>query len=122
MSSSSFPDPTRRALLGGALFGGAGLGLAQIALADLLQDGRWRPSISPSTPYAARLPHHRARAKRVLQIYCTGAVSHVDTWDYKPELLKRSGEPMPGAEGLITFQGENGNLQRSPWAFRPRGE
>ena len=115
MSSSSSPRPTRRALLGGA-----GLGLAQVALADLLQDS-WRPRISPAAPYAARLPHHRARAKRVLQIYCTGAVSHVDTWDHKPELIKRSGEPMPGAEGLITFQGENGNLQRSPWTFRPRG-
>ena len=71
---------------------------------------------------APRPPHFPGRAKRVLHIFCTGAVSHLDTWDYKPELLKRHGQPMPGSEKLITFQGENGNLARSPWAFRPRGE
>ena len=58
----------------------------------------------------------------MLHIFCTGAVSHLDTWDYKPELIKRHGQPMPGVEKLITFQGENGNLARSPWTFRPRGE
>jgi hypothetical protein len=49
-------------------------------------------------------------------------VSHLDTWDYKPELEKRHGMPLPGVEKLVTFQGENGNLARSPWTFRPRGE
>ncbi|QEH38605.1 hypothetical protein OJF2_72090 [Aquisphaera giovannonii] len=63
-----------------------------------------------------------ARAKRVLHIFCTGAVSHLDTFDYKPELIRRHGQPMPGSSNLITFQGENGALNRSPWAFRPRGE
>jgi hypothetical protein len=36
------------------------------------------------------------RVKRVLQIVCPGAASHIDLWDYKPELFKRSGEEMPG--------------------------
>jgi hypothetical protein len=49
-------------------------------------------------------------------------VSQLDTFDYKPELLKRHGEPLPGAEGLITFQGQQGNLNRSPWEFRPYGK
>jgi hypothetical protein len=57
----------------------------------------------------------------VVHIFCTGAVSHVDTWDYKPELIKRHGRPMPGGDALITFQGENGSLAKSPWEFRPRG-
>ena len=57
-----------------------------------------------------------------LHIFCTGAVSHLDTWDYKPELWKRNGQPMPGVEKLITFQGENGNLAQSPWKFKPRGQ
>ena len=68
------------------------------------------------------VPHHPAKAKRVVHIFCTGAVSHLDTWDYKPELIKRHGEPLPGGEKLRTFQGENGNLARSPWTFKPRGE
>ena len=98
------------------------MGLAQVALAKLLEEPGWRPDISGSAPYASRIPHHSPRAKRVLQIFCTGAISHVDTFDYKPELLRRSGEPLPGADDLITFQGENGALTRSPWTFRPRGE
>jgi hypothetical protein len=58
----------------------------------------------------------------VIVIFCSGAVSHVDTWDYKPELERRHGEPLPGEESLVTFQGENGALARSPYRFRPRGE
>ena len=65
---------------------------------------RWRP----------KPPHFPGRAKRVLHIFCTGAVSHLDTWDYKPALIKRHGQPMPGVEKLITFQGENGNLRAAP--------
>jgi len=70
----------------------------------------------------AKLPHFQPKAKRVLHIFCSGAVSHLDTWDYKPELIKRHGQPMPTTVKLITFQGENGNLTRSPWEFRPRGQ
>ena len=73
-------------------------------------------------PLAPRPPHFPAKARRVLHIFCTGAVSHLDTWDYKPALWKRDGQPMPGVEKLITFQGENGNLARSPWTFRQRGQ
>src|SRR5690606_23885723 len=44
------------------------------------------------------------------------------TFDFKPELIRRHGQPMPGAESLVTFQGGQGNLTRSPWEFKPRGE
>ncbi len=103
-------------------------GLGGIALAHLL--GREqasaktpiRPNIQPANPNAPRLPHFEARAKRVLMIFCSGAVSQIDTFDYKPELIKRHGQPMPGAEGLVTFQGQQGNLTKSPWEFRPKGQ
>ncbi|MDG2123908.1 MAG: DUF1501 domain-containing protein, partial [Verrucomicrobiales bacterium] len=81
-----------------------------------------RPEIDPASPYAPRTPHFAARATQVLQIFCSGAISQVDTFDYKPELVKRHGQPMPGGDGLITFQGEQGNLTKSPWEFRPRGQ
>ena len=55
-------------------------------------------------------------------IFCSGACSHLDTWDYKPELIKRHGQPMPGNNKLITFQGEQGNLTKSPFEFKPRGQ
>ncbi|MEO6740484.1 MAG: DUF1501 domain-containing protein, partial [Chthoniobacteraceae bacterium] len=103
-------------------------GLGGIALAHLLGRERAlgalpiRPVINPANPNAPRPTHFPARAKRVLMIFCSGAVSQVDTFDFKPELIKRHDQPMPGAEGLVTFQGQQGNLQKSPWEFRPRGQ
>ena len=110
-----------------------GGGLCSLALAQLRgqQDpqpasvaGRppIRPSIDPGHPYASRAPHFPPRAKNVIVIFCSGAVSHLDTFDYKPELIRRHGQPLPGSEHLITFQGEQGALTRSPWQFRPRGQ
>jgi hypothetical protein len=108
-----------------------GTGLSSIALAALLHEQRLlggeqpiRPLIDPARPYAARSPHFPAKAKRVLMIFCSGALSHVDTFDYKPELVKRHDTPMPTASGekLITFQGEQGNLIKPLWEFKPRGE
>ena len=49
-------------------------------------------SIDASNPYASRKSHFDARAKQVLVIYCPGAVSHVDTFDYKPKLRGMEGK------------------------------
>src|SRR5262245_38851448 len=105
----------------------AGSGLGGIALLHLLAEQARaarpiRPAIRPESPLAAREPHFAARAKRVLHIFCSGACSHLDTFDHKPELIKRHGQPMPGSKELVTFQGANGNLARSPYTFRPRGQ
>ncbi|MBG88911.1 MAG: sulfatase [Verrucomicrobiales bacterium] len=103
-------------------------GLSGIALASLLQESGLlgaspiRPKIDSGQPFAPRDTHFSGRAKNVLVIFCSGACSHVDTFEFKPELLKRHGQPMPGAEGLKTFQGDQGNLTRSPWEFHPRGQ
>ncbi len=112
-------------------------GLSGIALSSILHsqsllaadDGSrslggapWEPIIDPSRPFADRPPHTPAKAKRVLVIFCSGACSHLDTFDYKPALIQRHGQPLPGAESLVTFQGQQGNLTKSPWQFRPRGE
>ena len=111
-----------------SFLGHTATGLGGIALTHLLGRERAsaatpiRPNIQPANPNAPRAPHFQARAKRVLMIFCSGAVSQVDTFDYKPELIKRHGQPMPGAEGLVTFQGQQGNLTKSPWEFRPRGQ
>lgn len=105
-------------------------GLASIALLDLLsRQGKLRgdeltpivPRVDPAHPLAARPAHHAVKAKQVLVIFCSGAISHIDTWDYKPELIRRNGQPMPGGP-TVTFQGANGGLARSPWGFRPRGQ
>jgi hypothetical protein len=109
----------------------AGGGMSGIALTHLLaQEGLLlagettpiRPAIEPAAPLQARATHFPAKAKRVLMIFCSGACSHLDTWDYKPELIKRHNTPMPGSEKLVTFQGKSGNLIKSHWDFKPRGE
>jgi hypothetical protein len=103
-----------------------GGGLPGVALLSLLAERAgaepWRPTIRPEAPLAARPPHFTPKAKRVVHIFCSGACSHLDTWDYKPELIKRHGQPLPGVEKLVTFQGANGNLVKSPYTFKPRGQ
>lgn len=105
-----------------------GTGLGGVALLSLLQQQRLlgkepvRPHWSPEHPNAPRAPQFAPKAKNVLVIFCSGALSHLDSWDYKPELIKRHDQPMPGSEKLITFQGENGNLVKPIWEFRPRGQ
>jgi len=98
--------------------------LSLLAEQRLLPDDKSpiRPQWSPEHPCAPRPPHFAPKAKNVLVIFCSGACSHLETWDYKPELFKRDGQPMPGSEKLITFQGENGNLVRPLWDFKPRGQ
>jgi hypothetical protein len=107
-------------------FGGTGLSavalLSLLAEQKLLADTPIRPAWSPENPYAPRAPHFTPKAKKVLVIFCSGALSHVDAWDYKPELVKHHDRPLPGGDKLITFQGENGNLVRPLWEFRPRGQ
>lgn len=98
-------------------------GVGGIALASLLQEqGLLNASTQSDNPLIPRKPHFQPRAKRVLHVFCVGAVSHVDTFDYKPELEKRHGQALPGGDTLITFQGPNGNLVKPLWPFRPRGQ
>ena len=107
-----------------------GTGLSGIALTALLAEQRVlaagkapvNQTGSADGPHAPRPPHFKPRAKNILVIFCSGACSQLETWDYKPELFKRHGQPMPGADKLVTFQGENGNLARPHWEFRPRGQ
>jgi Protein of unknown function (DUF1501) len=104
---------TRRQFLGNVFTGLAGIGLADLLAQDLLA-ADWQPSRGQT--------HHPARAKRVLQIFCPGAASHLDLWDYKPALKQQAGKPLPGEEKLVSFMGANGGLFPSPWKFAPAGK
>ena len=66
--------------------------------------------------------HHPAKAKRVIQIFCPGGMSQVDTFDYKPELLRRAGKPFDPGGKLQFFASKPGNCQPSHWKFRQHGE
>ena len=115
---TAHPLLNRRQFLGHSASALSAIGLAQL----LAQDGHLRadttpirPRINPANPNARRASHFPARARNVLMIFCSGACSPLDTFDYKPDLIKYHGQPLPGGESLITFQGEQGNLTQSPW-------
>ncbi|MDG1832280.1 MAG: DUF1501 domain-containing protein [Verrucomicrobiota bacterium] len=99
-------------------------GLGAIALTSLLSEQDLladRPRINPARPHAVRPPHYPAKAKNVLVIFCAGACSQLETWDYKPELIKHDGQPLKNGPA-VTFQGPSGNLARPQYKFRPYGQ
>src|SRR5215217_4576182 len=80
---------TRRDFLGDVYTAMAGLGLGELLTREGVAAG-WQPGRG--------LTHHAPKAKRVLQVFCPGAASHIDLWEDKPELEKRHGSPLPGEE------------------------
>jgi hypothetical protein len=66
--------------------------------------------------------HFPPRARRVVQIFACGGVSHVDTFDYKPDLERHEGQELAGKGKIETFFGKPGRLMKSPFAFGRRGE
>ncbi len=79
-----------------------GVGLAGVALSSLLaRDASARPK-SPN-PLAVKAPHFTPRAKRVIYMFQAGAPSHLELFDYKPELAKRDGQ-LPPAELLKDYR------------------
>ena len=107
----------------GGAFGGLGLAhlLASESAADLTGKASIRPQIDPDRPYAPRGSHFPMPAKSVLVVFCPGAVSHVDTFDYKPMLAKLHGQKPPQIPA-VTFEGPSGNIAKPFWGFKPRGE
>ncbi len=68
----------------------------------------------------AQAPHFTPKAKRVIFLFLNGGLSQVDSFDPKPVLTKRHGEPMPGAK--IKTDRASGNLMKSPFGFRRYGQ
>src|SRR5713101_2638420 len=101
----------------------AGGGLGGIALAYLLgRDGLLAaPAVKGRTDLAGGL-HHRAKAKRVVQLFMSGAASQVDTFDYKPELIKRHGQKFDPGGRVELFQSAPGPCMKSPWTWKPYGQ
>src|SRR3954454_3701093 len=56
-----------------------------------------RPAIDPIRPFAPRAPHFAPRAKSIIFLYLVGGPSQVDTFDYKPELQRLNGQPLPSS-------------------------
>ena len=65
--------------------------------------------------------HHQPRAKSVIFLYMSGGVSHVDSFDPKPLLKQRHGQPMPVPIERTVFD-NNGNIMASPWEIGKYGQ
>ena len=107
-------DPSRRFFLRSAVAGSA---LLPALVRDLL-------AADTADPLAPKKPHFPAKAKRVIFLFMSGGVSHVDSFDPKPKLTADHGKPVvldhpetknrPGYEKLF--------LKRPQWEFKPRGK
>ena len=75
-------------------------------------------------PLAAKAPHFSARAKNVIFLFMEGAVSQVDSFDYKPMLAKHHGEDPRKAIGKLekTQFADVGKVLKSPWNFAQHGQ
>lgn len=113
---SHFSAINRRTFLGRT-----GLGLGSVALANL-ESARLAQAGSGILP-ATILP---AKAKRVIFLYMSGGPSHLETFDYKPALLKHDGEPMPESftqgQPIAQLQGKELKCLRPQFEFHKHGE
>ena len=102
--------------------GGISQGLAGLALADLLSPQRTEGSAVLSDDSGLEVGcHFPPKVKRVIFVFMHGGPSHIDTFDYKPELIRLHGQPLPIAKPRIQFA-QTGNLLKSPWEFKQYGE
>lgn len=96
-----------------------GGGLGGIALAWLMQQDQARAATSGASKLA---PHFPPKAKRVVQIFCAGGVSHLETFDYKPALERLNGKSLEGKKENLGFFGQPGNLMKSIYEFKQHGK
>src|SRR5262245_7284508 len=88
--------PSRRQLIARA-----GCGFGALALGSLL--GEQRLAAAPPDPLAPKTPPLKARAKAVIWLFMNGGPSHIDTWDYKPDLARHDGQELPGFDKNTGF-------------------
>ncbi len=80
----------------------ASAGFGYLAFAGLLgQTAAKAADTATPKPLAPKVPHFRPKAKRVIFLFMEGAISQVDTFEYKPQLQKDGGKPGPGG-GTLT--------------------
>ena len=91
-----------------------GDGFGAAALAAMLADDALAAN--------SKQPHHLAKAQAVIQIFCPGGMSHVDTWDYRSGLEKAHGQAFDAELGKQTFAGVAGTYAKSFWNFQQHGD
>lgn len=101
-----------------------GMGLGAGALAHLLTPEAFALK-APQNPLLPRKPHFSEKAKRVIYIHLTGSPPHLDMWDYKPELVKRTDQDCPDefVKGkMFAFTSGTPKLMGTPRTFKQYGK
>lgn len=116
--NSDFPTQvSRRAFLNQASVGLGATALTHQLFAEAGIEQRWSGAVEP---------HHVAKAKRVIFLCMAGGPSHLETLDYKPELAKMDGKPMPASftdgQPIAQLQGKALNCMGPQHGFRQYGE
>ena len=115
---------SRREILARAGGGFGMLGLASLLAQEgaLAQPTPWHAP-DPARPLAPRSGHHPAKAKNIIWLFINGGPSQVDTWDFKPELIRRDGQQLAGFDqNTGFFRDQVGPIMRSPFRFRQHGQ
>src|SRR4029079_13189004 len=109
---------SRRDFLLHNAWGFGGLALASILLKEASSVAA---DVNPGVGGVLNVLHHPPRANRVVQLFMSGAASHIDLFDYKPALEKHHGEKSDFGEHVEAFQNGLGPWMKSPFAFKPYG-
>jgi hypothetical protein len=98
------------------------MGCGSLALASLFhQEGLLAAADQPANPRVGQ-PHFPPKVKSVIWLFMTGGPSQVDTFDYKPELQRRDGQALAGADPRTGFFTTSGRCLKSPFRWHQHGQ
>lgn len=103
----------------------SGAGLGGLALAMMMAEEESLASEATTTGangFLKGVLHHPPKAKRVVELFMAGAASHIDLFDFKPELVKRHGQPSDFGEKVEAFQNGLGPWLKPVWKFSRHGQ
>src|SRR5262245_30763034 len=92
-------------------------GFGYVAFAGLATAQAQRERPAAAGPLAPKTPHFPPKARRVIFLCMEGGPSHVDSFDYKPRLIRDAGRTMPAGRGRF-----GGTILAPQWTFRQRGK
>jgi Protein of unknown function (DUF1501) len=102
-----------------------GWGLGSVALASLLAEQGYAAPAEAENPLAPRQPHFTPKAKSVIYLGQIGAPSQFDLWDYRPELIRMDGKPIPDSvikgQSFVFIGAGKTQVLASPWKWSQHG-
>jgi hypothetical protein len=113
--ASATPGLTRRDFLWQT-----GGGIGGVALATMFASEATAAQTAGGTKHPSLV--YPQKAKRVIQLFMGGAASHLDLWDFKPDLVKYDGKKSEFGEPVEAFQNGLGPWLKPVWEFKPHGQ